>query len=81
MTEQEQIVQDFKDQCEEIIAKHGATTTEQPASTASVLNEITELADDTLNRHSNLPNIDAEQLKEDLDSAAKNYFHISRANS
>lgn len=79
MTEQEQIIEDFKAKCERFITEYS-----QSKSMSSGINtglesihvKINELSDEILERHSNIPNIDIKQLKEELDGTSNKIFQL-----
>lgn len=73
MTEQERIISDFKVKCEEIIAKHRAEKSGNNTRPDNIHKEISDEANEVINRHSNMPNIDAEKLTKDIDKICKTY--------
>lgn len=72
MTEQEQIISDFKVKCEEIVSK-GFTGTNSNDSQKNIIGEINDEANEVINKHSNMPNINAVALKADIDKIVQIY--------
>lgn len=73
MTEQEQIISDFKVKCEEVESRYFAGVDSSNIDNKDVLNEINDEANEVVNRHSNMPNINAANLKAGIDKIIQLY--------
>jgi len=73
MTEQEQIISDFKVKCEEVESRYFAGVHSSNINNKDVLNEINDEANEVVNRHSNMPNINAANLKAGIDKIIQLY--------
>ncbi len=73
MTEQEQIISDFKVKCEEVESRYFAGVHSSNIDNKDVLNEINDEANEVVNRHSNMPNINAANLKAGIDKIIQLY--------
>lgn len=79
MTEQEQIIEDFKAKCERFITEYSQSKSMSSGINTgleSIHGKINELSDEILERHSNMPNIDIKQLKEELDGTSNKIFQL-----
>lgn len=73
MTEQEKITADFKAKCEEIMSRYVTGENSNNSAGENINKEISDEASEIINRHSNMPNIDAEELQKDIDRISKDY--------
>jgi ElaB/YqjD/DUF883 family membrane-anchored ribosome-binding protein len=73
MTEQEQIISDFKVRCEEITSKKFTGLLNSNTDQKNIIEEINDEANEVINSHSNMPNINAADLKADIDKIVQIY--------